>query len=77
MGKGLGFAGKAGSGTRIASHRENLEPEETAMRRLRQTLQHLLNPPHLFCRRRDLGLAATRARRWCGAYERVLYRLFL
>jgi hypothetical protein len=39
-----------------------------------QTLRHLLNPLHLYCRLRGLGLPGALARRLASRYERLLYR---
>jgi hypothetical protein len=46
------------------------------MNKLRRALQHLLNPLHLYCRLRDFGVGTGKAQRMCGAYERIVYRLF-
>ena len=47
------------------------------MSSLRERLQHLLNPLHLYCRLLDAGLAKPTARRMSRAYERALYRRLL
>lgn len=44
------------------------------MRFVRNFLQHRLNPLHVYCRLRDAGLSRHVAARFCGAYERYLYR---
>jgi hypothetical protein len=44
---------------------------------LKNSLQHLLNPVHMYCRLMDFGMTKTRARRMCAVYERVFYRSFL
>lgn len=46
---------------------------ETAMmpRTLRNYLQHRLNPAHLYCRLRDIGLAKARARRMISVYAKI------
>ncbi|MBU1230205.1 MAG: hypothetical protein KKA55_10600 [Proteobacteria bacterium] len=36
--------------------------------------QHYLNPLHVYCRLRDLGLPSPVARTLCAGYERVVYR---
>lgn len=36
--------------------------------------QHYLNPLHVYCRLRDLGLPSPVARTISAGYERVLYR---
>lgn len=36
-------------------------------------LQHLLNPLHIYCRLRDLGLSPELASRICSVYERSFY----
>ncbi|MBN2140658.1 MAG: hypothetical protein PHV85_05335 [Desulfovibrionaceae bacterium] len=41
---------------------------------LRSRMQHSLNPLHLYCRLRSLGLAAAKAQRMCSFYERLFYR---
>ena len=43
-------------------------------RRIRDALTHRLNPLHLYCRLRDLGLSSALARSLAKGYERVLYR---
>jgi len=41
---------------------------------LRDVLQHCLNPLHLYCRLRELGLPSALARCFCAGYERAVYR---
>ena len=36
--------------------------------------QHYLNPLHVYCRLRDLGLPCAVARTISNSYERILYR---
>ncbi|MDQ7836722.1 MAG: hypothetical protein RDU24_15185 [Humidesulfovibrio sp.] len=36
--------------------------------------QHYLNPLHVYCRLRDLGLPSPVARTISNSYERVIYR---
>ncbi len=43
------------------------------MRMLRDLVQHTLNPLHLFCRLKTLGLNNATARMLCARYERFLY----
>lgn len=43
-------------------------------RRISNALRHRLNPLHLYCRLRDLGLPARLARGLSAGYERALYR---
>ncbi|HWR05185.1 MAG TPA: hypothetical protein VN419_14355 [Humidesulfovibrio sp.] len=43
-------------------------------RRLHDALTHHLNPLHLYCRLRDLGLPTSLARSLTRSYERALYR---
>lgn len=47
------------------------------MNTLRERLQHLLNPLHLYCRLREAGLTEPLARSMSRAYERALYRRLL
>lgn len=47
------------------------------MNTLRQRLQHLLNPLHLYCRLMEAGLNESLARSMSRAYERALYRRLL
>ena len=44
------------------------------MRQMRRFLTHYFNPLHVYCRLCDFGLAPGRARRVCGAYERLFFR---
>lgn len=44
------------------------------MNRLRNYLQHHLNPVHMYCRLLDFGLASRNARRVCSVYERFIYK---
>lgn len=44
------------------------------MKGFRSFMQHLFNPLHLFCRLREVGMDRDKARKWCGAYERYLYK---
>lgn len=44
------------------------------MNRLRNYLQHRLNPVHMYCRLMDFGLADASARRVCSVYERFIYK---
>lgn len=43
-------------------------------RRISEALRHRLNPLHVYCRLRDLGLPTAVARFLCEGYERTLYR---
>ncbi|MCJ2166082.1 MULTISPECIES: hypothetical protein [unclassified Pseudodesulfovibrio] len=47
------------------------------MKAFREYCQHMLNPLHVFCRLRRVGLTRAVARNVCWAYERGLYRFFL
>lgn len=42
---------------------------------IKYSLQHYLNPVHVYCRLRDLGLDRDRAKTICAAYERYIYRV--
>ncbi|WP_170304573.1 hypothetical protein [Desulfolutivibrio sulfodismutans] len=44
---------------------------------LKNSLQHLLNPVHMYCRLMDFGMTKNRARRMCAVYERLIYRSFM
>ncbi|WP_319471259.1 hypothetical protein [uncultured Pseudodesulfovibrio sp.] len=44
---------------------------------IRSQLQHRLNPLHLYCRLRNIGVAQGAARVMTSCYEKVLYRLVL
>ncbi len=44
---------------------------------IRARLQHRLNPLHVYCRLREMGLSGPAAQRMCGFYERFVYRLAL
>jgi len=43
-------------------------------RRIRDALTHRLNPLHLYCRLRDMGLPNALARTLTAGYERAVYR---
>lgn len=43
----------------------------------RNRLQHRLNPLHVYCRLREMGISDARATRLMGYYERFIYRLAL
>lgn len=43
-------------------------------RRNASAAQHYLNPLHVYCRLRDLGLPSPVARTISSGYERILYR---
>jgi len=43
-------------------------------RRIRDALTHRLNPLHLYCRLRGMGLPGTLARMLSKGYERAVYR---
>ncbi len=43
-------------------------------RRIKNALQHRLNPLHVYCRLCQLGLPAPVARALSAGYERTLYR---
>ena len=43
-------------------------------RRIRDALTHRLNPLHVYCRLRDMGLPGALARCLSRGYERVLFR---
>ena len=44
------------------------------MKRLRNYLQHRLNPVHMYCRLMEFGMARDNARRVCSVYERFIYK---
>ena len=39
--------------------------------KLRNYLQHILNPAHIYCRLRDMGLGQRKARRMTCVYARL------
>ena len=43
------------------------------MHGFKHRLQHRLNPLHVYCRLRDLGLRGPTARRLCALYERLVF----
>ncbi|BCS88211.1 hypothetical protein [Pseudodesulfovibrio sediminis] len=47
------------------------------MTRLRSRLQHRLNPLHIYCRLRTLGLTHSVATAMSRYYEHILYRRML
>jgi len=46
------------------------------MKRLRNAVQHMLNPLHMYCRLKDIGVRGPAAQVMCRAYERYIYRFF-
>jgi hypothetical protein len=40
-------------------------------------IQHYLNPLHVYCRLRNLGLAKDPAVMVCRVYERIIFRPFI
>lgn len=44
------------------------------MKRFRDFIQHHMNPLHIYCRLRSLGLAGATARKVSTCYERVIYQ---
>jgi hypothetical protein len=44
------------------------------MSRMKNYLQHRLNPAHMYCRLLDFGVGRKRALRMCAVYERFIYR---
>ncbi|KHK01612.1 hypothetical protein NY78_2912 [Desulfovibrio sp. TomC] len=44
------------------------------MRQIRDFMQHMFNPLHVYCRLKDLGVAAPTAHRVTRAYERLVWR---
>ncbi len=44
------------------------------MNAFRARLQHRMNPLHLYCRLRDIGMSMSAAQRMTGYYERYVYR---
>lgn len=40
---------------------------------MRNLLQHIFNPLHIYCRLRQFGLGGPVATRFCSAYERWVY----
>ncbi|EHJ47704.1 hypothetical protein DFW101_1696 [Solidesulfovibrio carbinoliphilus subsp. oakridgensis] len=44
------------------------------MRHVRDFMQHFFNPLHVYCRLKDMGVAAPAAHRMTRAYERYLWR---
>jgi len=47
------------------------------MFKIRSQLQHRLNPLHVYCRLRGIGMAHRTARVVSSCYERTVYRLVL
>jgi hypothetical protein len=47
------------------------------MTAFKDTARHILNPLHVFCRLRQLGMSVTVARSMCRVYEYCVYRLVL
>jgi hypothetical protein len=45
------------------------------MKRLRDALQHMLNPLHVYCRLKDIGMPSPVAHMVSRTYERVFFRL--
>ena len=45
-----------------------------AMKKFRSIMQHLFNPLHLFCRLREVGVEQDKAKKFCCAYERYVYK---
>ena len=41
------------------------------------TLKHYLNPLHIYCRLRDIGMSKGLAMSMCRIYERVVFKYFL
>jgi len=39
--------------------------------------RHYMNPLHVYCRMRDIGIAKGAAKLLCRVYERSIYRHFL
>jgi hypothetical protein len=46
------------------------------MRTVRFIFQHYLNPLHVYCRLREIGINTGTAQRVCTVYERFVYRPF-
>lgn len=44
------------------------------MRQIRDFMQHMFNPLHVYCRLKDMGVAAPTAHRVTRAYERLVWR---
>lgn len=38
------------------------------------TIKHYMNPLHIYCRLRDLGIAKGTARFLCRIYERIIFK---
>lgn len=43
---------------------------------MKNSIQHYINPLHIYCRFRDMGLPEKLARFLCIAYEDSIYKLF-
>ena len=43
---------------------------------MRDILQHYLNPLHVYCRMRDIGIGRSHAILFCRYYERVMFKQF-
>lgn len=41
---------------------------------IRARLQHRMNPLHIYCRLREMGMSCNAAQRMTGFYERFVYR---
>ena len=48
-----------------------------AMETLGSELKHYLNPLHVYCRLRDIGLSKCGASVFCRIYERVFFKRFV
>ncbi len=47
------------------------------MKAFKNLAQHVLNPLHVFCRLRQMGMSVRAARRMCKLYELCVYRMVL
>jgi hypothetical protein len=67
-------AARALRSTFPTERRSNLT-EKTDMRRMRDALHHMLNPLHMYCRLKGIGVGHDAAHKMCRAYERYIFRL--
>ncbi|MBW1998201.1 MAG: hypothetical protein JRJ29_09595 [Deltaproteobacteria bacterium] len=44
---------------------------------LKTGIEHYVNPLHVYCRLRDLGVSKATARLACSAYERSIFKCLL
>lgn len=63
--------------TGLILHTGDVGPQKCIMETIMSEIKHYLNPLHVYCRLRDIGVSKCRAQFVCRLYEKVLFKRFV